>query len=94
MRTLGWDSKQCQAAARILRSLSVRVLEDMVVGMALVLLWVGWLMKGFGGVGRFMLYEDWLEVDVVDVVVSSERRSGRLDRLMELADVCASIPMR
>ena len=41
-----------------------------------------------------MLYEDWLEVEVVDVVVSLKRGSWSLERSRERADVAASIPIR
>lgn len=48
---------------------------------------------GVGGVGGYTLYEDWLEIKTLDVVISLGRGSGRLDRLREGADVCASIPV-
>lgn len=76
MRTLGWDSKHCQAAARSLRSLSVRVLDAMIWELVLVLGWVGWLLNGFGVVVGCTLYEDCLEVEVVSGVVRLERRKG------------------
>lgn len=41
-----------------------------------------------------MLYEDWFEVEVVDVVVRLGKRSGRLDRSRERVDVGERIPVR
>jgi hypothetical protein len=46
--TFGWVSKQCQAASRTLRSLSVRVEEDMVV--------VGGLWCDVGSLGVVMCW--------------------------------------
>jgi len=42
---------------------------------------VGLVLKGFSGVGGCMLYEDWLEVEVVDVVVGLGRESGKLGEI-------------
>lgn len=55
--------------------------------------WVELLLVGVGGAGGSTLYEDWLEVEILDIVTSLGRESGRLDRLRERADVCASVPV-
>ena len=55
--------------------------------------WVELLLVGVGGAGGSTLYEDWLEVEILDIVTSLGRESGRLDRLRERADVCASVPI-
>ena len=56
--------------------------------------WVGLLLNGLGGVGSCTLYVGWLEVEVVDGVVSLGRGSGRLEWQRERADIFASIPIQ
>lgn len=58
------------------------------------MLWVGWLLEDLGGVGGCTLYENWLDVEVVDGVVGLGRGNGRLERPRERVDICASIPVR
>ena len=48
---------------------------------------------GVGGAGGCRLYEGWLEIEILDVAISSGRGSGRLERPRERADVCASVPV-
>ena len=55
--------------------------------------WVGLLLLGVGSAGGCRLYEDWLEIEILDVAISLGRGSGRLDRPRERADVCASVPI-
>lgn len=58
------------------------------------MLWIGWLLEGLGGVGGCTLYENWLDVKVVDGVMSLGIGSGSLERSRERVDVSASIPIR
>ena len=58
------------------------------------MLWIGWLLEGLGGVGGCALYENWLNVEVVNGVMSLGRGSGSLGRSRERVDVCASILIR